>query len=201
MIKVTDQVAEEIAHLQASGNAQFSLALRPDVDNRAVDAAKLGATTNIIIQRYGLPVPQVYPQPGQAINPGPPAATADPNPAMAGATQPPQAAVARRRQRGPVAAPADSGGARSSSRVVRRVRAAGDRRCQGLRRRARGPAPVAPAVSRIRVAERGRGAPTGRPAPRPAARRRPRTDPGPRAGAAGRPRGQVTSQTSSQIAA
>ncbi len=93
VIKVTVQVAEEIAHLQASGNAQFSMALRPDVDNRAVDVATMGETTNIIVQRYGLPVPQVYPQPGQAINPGPPAATATPNPAMAGATQPPQAAV------------------------------------------------------------------------------------------------------------
>ena len=52
VVKVTEQVAEEIAHLQASGNSSFSFALRPDTDNRAVDATKLGATTNIIIQRY-----------------------------------------------------------------------------------------------------------------------------------------------------
>ena len=79
VVKVTEQVAEEIAHLQASGNSSFSFALRPDVDNRAVDASKLGATTNIIIQRYGLPVPQVYPQPGQAVNLGPdPLATSAP---------------------------------------------------------------------------------------------------------------------------
>ena len=71
VIKVTEQVAEEIAHLQASGNSSFSFALRPDVDNRPVDASSLGATTNIIIQRYGLPVPQVFPQAGQAINTGP----------------------------------------------------------------------------------------------------------------------------------
>lgn len=71
VIKVTEQVAEEIAHLQASGNSSFSFALRPDVDNRAVDASRLGATTNIIIQRYALPVPQVFPQPGQAVNVGP----------------------------------------------------------------------------------------------------------------------------------
>jgi Flp pilus assembly protein CpaB len=74
VIKVTEQVAEEIAHLQAAGNSSFTFALRPDVDNRAVDASKLGAPTNIIIQRYQLPVPQVFPQPGQAVNVGP-----DPN--------------------------------------------------------------------------------------------------------------------------
>jgi hypothetical protein len=93
VIKVTVQVAEEIAHLQASGNAQFSMALRPDVDNRQVDAAMMGETTNIIVQRYGLPVPQVYPQPGQAINPGPPVASPTPNPALGGSGQPPQAVV------------------------------------------------------------------------------------------------------------
>jgi Flp pilus assembly protein CpaB len=74
VIKVTERVAEEIAHLQASGNSSFSFALRPETDTRAVDATKLGATTNIIIQRYQLPVPQVFPQPGQAVNAGP-----DPN--------------------------------------------------------------------------------------------------------------------------
>jgi Flp pilus assembly protein CpaB len=81
VIKVTEQVAEEIAHLQASGNASFSFALRPDVDNRPVDASKLGATTNIIIQRYGLPVPQVFPQPGQAVNLGPNPNAPTPTPA------------------------------------------------------------------------------------------------------------------------
>ncbi len=80
VIKVTEQVAEEIAHLQASGNASFSFALRPDSDRRAVDASKLGATTNIIIQRYALPVPQVFPQPGQAINIGPAIVPPTPNP-------------------------------------------------------------------------------------------------------------------------
>ena len=88
VVKVTEQVAEEIAHLQASGNSSFSFALRPDVDNRAVDASKLGTTTNIIIQRYGLPVPQVYPQPGQAVNTGPDPLVIAPTPT------PGQAAVA-----------------------------------------------------------------------------------------------------------
>ena len=71
VIKVTEQVAEEIAHMQASGTAQFSLALRPDVDTRVVDASGLGETTNLIIQRYGLPVPEVFPQNGQAVPAGP----------------------------------------------------------------------------------------------------------------------------------
>jgi len=68
IIRVSLPVAEEIAHLQASGTAQFSMALRPDEDTRAVDAAKLGETTNVIIQRYGLPVPLTYP-PGKGGGP------------------------------------------------------------------------------------------------------------------------------------
>lgn len=54
-------IAEEIAHLQATGNATFSLALRPDQDTRSIDARGLGETTNRIIQKYGLPVPESYP--------------------------------------------------------------------------------------------------------------------------------------------
>ncbi|TMD29340.1 MAG: Flp pilus assembly protein CpaB [Chloroflexi bacterium] len=61
VLKVSEPIAEEISHLQASGSAQFSLALRPEDDSRTVDASKLGETTNLIIQRYGLPVPQTYP--------------------------------------------------------------------------------------------------------------------------------------------
>jgi len=61
IVRVSLAVAEEITHLQASGTAQFSMALRPDEDTRAVDAAGLGETTNVIIQRYGLPVPLTYP--------------------------------------------------------------------------------------------------------------------------------------------
>jgi Flp pilus assembly protein CpaB len=61
ILKATLPVAEEIAHLQASGNASFSLALRPDQDVRIVDASGLGATTNMLIRRYGLPIPEVFP--------------------------------------------------------------------------------------------------------------------------------------------
>ena len=61
ILKATLPVAEEIAHLQASGTASFSLALRPDEDARIADTTKLGATTNMLIRRYGLPIPEVFP--------------------------------------------------------------------------------------------------------------------------------------------
>jgi Flp pilus assembly protein CpaB len=61
ILKAPLQVAEEISHLQASGASSFSLALRPDVDTRQVDASSLGTTTNDVIIRYGLPIPVVYP--------------------------------------------------------------------------------------------------------------------------------------------
>jgi len=61
ILKATLPIAEEIAHLQASGTATFSLALRPDEDVRIADASKLGATTNMLIRRYGLPIPEVFP--------------------------------------------------------------------------------------------------------------------------------------------
>jgi len=74
ILRASLAVAEEIAHLQASGNAQFSLALRPEQDIRMADASKLGETTNLLIQRYGLPVPAVFP-PGRG-----PIPTAAPTP-------------------------------------------------------------------------------------------------------------------------
>ena len=70
VLKVSEPIAEEISHLQASGSAQISLALRPEDDSRTVDASKLGETTNLIIQRYGLPIPQTYP-PGKSGSVGP----------------------------------------------------------------------------------------------------------------------------------
>ncbi|MBM4408210.1 MAG: Flp pilus assembly protein CpaB [Chloroflexi bacterium] len=88
VIKVTEEVAEEIAHMQASGVASFTLALRPEVDNRLVDASLLGQTTHRIIQRYGLSVPQVYPRAGQPINAGPPITAPTPPPAILAAATP-----------------------------------------------------------------------------------------------------------------
>jgi Flp pilus assembly protein CpaB len=61
ILKASLPVAEEIVHLQATGNTTFSLVLRPDQDVRYADASKLGETTNALIKRYGLPVPEVYP--------------------------------------------------------------------------------------------------------------------------------------------
>lgn len=61
IVKATLAQAEEIVHLQATGNAQFSMIMRPESDIRYADASKLGETTNLIIKRYGLPIPQNYP--------------------------------------------------------------------------------------------------------------------------------------------
>jgi Flp pilus assembly protein CpaB len=84
ILKATLPIAEEIAHLQASGTANFSLALRPDADARVADASKLGATTNMLIRRYGLPIPEVFP-PGSG-----PIPTAQPTapPSVAPSTSP-----------------------------------------------------------------------------------------------------------------
>lgn len=68
IIRVSLRVGEEIAHLMASGTATFSAVLRPDEDVRILDVSSLGATTNRIIERYGLPLPQLYPQPSGPIN-------------------------------------------------------------------------------------------------------------------------------------
>jgi len=63
IIKVDLNQAEEINHLAASGNAVFSMVLRPEGDDRTVDTTDYGETTNQIIEKYGLPIPQVYPIP------------------------------------------------------------------------------------------------------------------------------------------
>ena len=88
ILRTTLAVAEEISQLQASGTATFSLALRPDQDTRLLDASSLGETTNRIIQRYGLPIPENYPAGnGPFVTPQPtpspttaPAATPSPSP-------------------------------------------------------------------------------------------------------------------------
>lgn len=76
IIRASLAVAEEIAHLQAVGSATFSMALRPDVDLREVDATALGETTSKIIEKYGLPIPESYP----AGNGPPPTAAPSPTP-------------------------------------------------------------------------------------------------------------------------
>jgi Flp pilus assembly protein CpaB len=83
VLKATLPVAEEITHLQAAGNATFAMLLRPEADTRMIDATRLGETTNRIIAKYGLPVPEVYP-PGNGPLPTPlPTATITPAPTAA----------------------------------------------------------------------------------------------------------------------
>ncbi|HEX2755072.1 MAG TPA: hypothetical protein VHM48_06395 [Candidatus Limnocylindrales bacterium] len=75
VVKATLAQAEEITHLVATGNAQFSMLMRPPSDVRFADASKLGETTNLIIERYGLPVPQNYPVGNGPIQTAAPTAT------------------------------------------------------------------------------------------------------------------------------
>lgn len=75
IVRVTETMAEEISHLQASGTASFSFALRPPEDTRTVDVAALGETTNRIIDEYDLPIPETYPR-GGSVTP----ANTSPNP-------------------------------------------------------------------------------------------------------------------------
>jgi Flp pilus assembly protein CpaB len=70
VLKASIAVAEEISHLQASGAAAFSFALRPQQDLRDVDTTTLGTTTTKIVARYGLPLPEWY-WPGKAPAPTP----------------------------------------------------------------------------------------------------------------------------------
>jgi Flp pilus assembly protein CpaB len=94
VIRAPIAMAEEITHFAATGGGTFSFALRPDIDQRTVDASKLGATTTMIVDRYGLPMSQWYPAGrGPATTPVPvvPAATTTPNPPLdPNATEPPQ---------------------------------------------------------------------------------------------------------------
>ena len=61
VVRASVPISEEITHLQASGAAAFSFALRPDQDLRQVDTTDLGTTTTKIVARYGLPLPEWYP--------------------------------------------------------------------------------------------------------------------------------------------
>ena len=90
IVKAELPVAEEIVHLQASGNASFSFVLRPDADIRLLDASKLGETTNRIISKYGLPIPENFP-PGNGPIPTPqptPTPAPTPTPGASGSPTP-----------------------------------------------------------------------------------------------------------------
>lgn len=95
VLKATLQVAEEITQASLDG-ATFTLLMRPDQDTRIVDVSQLGATTNRILQRYGLLVPRAWPAEGQtpseppipAITPEPSASADAGSPAPSGAPSP-----------------------------------------------------------------------------------------------------------------
>jgi Flp pilus assembly protein CpaB len=80
ILKASMPVAEEINHMLATGTIAFSAALRPDQDIRFVDVTQLGATTNRILEKYGLPFPALYPAASATIPPLPPLATPTPPP-------------------------------------------------------------------------------------------------------------------------
>jgi len=82
VIRCSLAVAEEILHMQATGVASFSAALRPDQDVRFADVSKLGATTGRILRKYGLPWPVIYPNASGAIPPQPPFQTPTPPPSL-----------------------------------------------------------------------------------------------------------------------
>ncbi len=80
-------VAEDIEHMLVTGTVQFSAVLRPDQDVRYVDITKLGATTNRILAKYGLPYPQVLFGPGFTVPPQPPFETPTPPPTPAASVE------------------------------------------------------------------------------------------------------------------
>jgi len=82
ILKTSLAVAEEINHMLAAGTVTFSAALRPDQDVRFVDVKNLGATTNRILQKYGLPFPAVFPAPSASIPPQPPIQYPTPPPTL-----------------------------------------------------------------------------------------------------------------------
>lgn len=91
IVKAPIAMAEELAHIQVIGTATMSMVLRPDTDQRPVNATALGETTNRIIQKYGLPIPETYPRgnvPVATLPPVPaptpfPSAPANPSPSAA----------------------------------------------------------------------------------------------------------------------
>ena len=58
------------------------MVLRPDADTRMLDVSTLGATTNRIIERYGLPVPETYPKGDGPIASQPPIPAITPAPSI-----------------------------------------------------------------------------------------------------------------------
>lgn len=80
IVRAPIEMAEELAHLQAVGTVTMSMVLRPDIDQRPVDATALGETTNRLIQKYGFPIPETYPRGNQPIPTQPPISSPTPFP-------------------------------------------------------------------------------------------------------------------------
>jgi Flp pilus assembly protein CpaB len=93
ILRTSLAVAEEINHLLAAGTVTFSAALRPDQDVRFVDVSQLGATTNRILEKYGLPFPAIYPAASATIPPQPPLQTPTPPPTAPPVTPAPSPAA------------------------------------------------------------------------------------------------------------
>jgi|tagenome__1003787_1003787.scaffolds.fasta_scaffold20874942_2 Flp pilus assembly protein CpaB len=88
IVRAPVAIVEEILHLQATGAATFAFALRPIQDQRQVDSSALGETTNMIIEKYGMPIPEAL-EPG--FTPAPtatPVLEPSPSPASSGGASP-----------------------------------------------------------------------------------------------------------------
>jgi Flp pilus assembly protein CpaB len=74
VLKVDLHQAEEIAQAQDASSDGFTIALRPDEDNRQLDRSGYGETVNRLIEQYRFPLPQIipldgYPQPSPGTAP------------------------------------------------------------------------------------------------------------------------------------
>jgi Flp pilus assembly protein CpaB len=89
ILKASLPMAEELSHMEAIGTMTMSMVLRPDADQREVNAASLGETTNRIIQKYGLPIPENYPRGNAPLPIQPPLSAPTPFPTQAPAASTP----------------------------------------------------------------------------------------------------------------
>jgi len=108
VLKATLPVAEEVTQATNDG-AIFTLILRPDQDARILDVSGLGATTSRILQRYGLLIPQKFPNPG-AFPSNPPIPKITPAPSATAAPGPSDAVPSPAPSSAPSTAPSASGG-------------------------------------------------------------------------------------------
>jgi Flp pilus assembly protein CpaB len=75
VLKVDEAQAEQIAHVQSSGDNQFTLTLRPQADTRPLDPTQFGQTTNTLVEFFGFKLPVMInvtesAAPGPTVAPG-----------------------------------------------------------------------------------------------------------------------------------